>query len=151
MFNNLPGKVTPYTGDELCEFYTGDYIIAIKEMVEANKASEELKATFLKGEDYECDSPATVRIQGETDSFGAEYSHHCAACAALVSELAEYQQEQTAEELCDCDWCRREVPRKELRHTRDIDEGSNGPVYEVCSACRKKQAEQIQEQLDYLD
>jgi len=77
-----------------------------------------------------CDScevnKATVRIQGETDSFGAEFHDVCADCEKKFSDSM----------TGTCDWCGKdEVP---LKPTRDYDEGTCGPVYYVCGECKQK-------------
>lgn len=151
MFSNLPGKVSAVRSATTCEFYNSDYFDSMKEMVEANKASEALKLQYLKGEDWSCESPATVRVQGETDSFGAEYHHLCDGCYALDTEIQKYSTDKHKEDEATCEWCKKITTQKDIRVTRDIDEGSNGPVYDVCSECRIKQNDQINEELDYLD
>lgn len=78
------------------------------------------------------DRPATVRVQGETDSFGAEYADLCADCAK--QEAAGFGGE--------CDWCK--AVSDVLRPIRDPDEGMAGPVYYVCAECRLKQSAQLQ-------
>lgn len=94
----------------------------------------------------ECTEPATVRIQGETDSFGCEMIDLCAACRKKELEL-----EKTSEALPDkCDWCKSETT--EARPTRDHEEGPRGPVYWVCPACRTKQIDDAErEYSDYFD
>lgn len=81
----------------------------------------------------ECDDHpgvlAATRIQGETDSFGAEYLDLCTACVARLSR------EQAAPGYCD--WCKAQV--LDLRPRRDPDEGSCGRVYQVCQPCRRAQ------------
>lgn len=152
MFNNLPGRVINLTNSQIpCEFCNGDYSVTMSEMVKSGKASDGLKLQYHKGDDFECGNKATVRVQGETDSFGAEYFHFCSDCHVLDQEIQKYQREQSADEPYDCDWCKKEVPFKDIRTTRDVDEGSNGPVYEVCSTCYKKQVEQIHEESNDFD
>lgn len=79
----------------------------------------------------ECDNhpgvPATRRIQGETDSFGAEFLDVCDQCFAAITK------EMQAERTGVCDWCKKEA--NDLRPRRDFEEGSCGPVYDVCGAC----------------
>lgn len=89
------------------------------------------------------DRPAVARVQGETDSFGAELHDLCEEC------LRQYRAE-CAEDLSGCcDWCKQEAT--DLRHTRDYEEGMSGPVYRVCGACLKRQQDEIQEELDRYD
>lgn len=74
------------------------------------------------------DRPAVKRVQGETDSFGAEWIDMCEECYAahLVDDTPT---------VTVCDRCRGKLPTKPWR---DPDEGSTGPVYWVCDDCRKK-------------
>jgi len=76
------------------------------------------------------DRPAIKRVQGETDSFGAEYFGACQEC---LDELAKDDGTYTG----TCDWC--EAESDKLRETRDYEEGMSGPVYDVCPGCRQKQ------------
>lgn len=91
------------------------------------------------------DRKAVANIQGETDSFGCETHYCCEEC------LADLRAERAAqrEEIRRCDWCKRDA--KDLRPTRDIDEGMAGPVYDVCPACRKKYDDELRAELDYYD
>lgn len=85
---------------------------------------------------------AVCKIQGETDSFGAEYMHMCQAC---------YDEHKDAPDPMtngDCEWCKKES--NNLKPTRDYDEGSNGPVYYVCQHCRFKQNQEALEELNYM-
>lgn len=150
MFSNLPGKVTTVREPTVCEFEQWSYFETMKEIIDANKASEALKLQYAKGEDWQCESQATTRIQGETDSFGAEYYHLCEACYELDMEIQTYQTTKHAEDVAHCEWCKKATKQKDLRYTRDIDEGSYGPVYEVCSECRTKQNDYINDELDFL-
>ena len=150
MFSNLPGKVTSVRGPHHCEFEQWNYFETMKEIIDANKASEALKLQYAKGEDWHCESQATVRIQGETDSWGVEHHHYCEACYTLEQELQQYFTEKHAEDEAQCEWCKKVTKQKDLRYTRDIDEGSCGPVYEVCSECRTKQNDYINDELDFL-
>jgi hypothetical protein len=135
----------------VCEFEQSSYFEAMKEIIDANKASDELKLQYAKGENWQCENDATVRVQGETDSFGCEYSHYCEACHKLSEELNDHYTKKHEDDESQCEWCKKVVPQKNLRYTRDIDEGSNGPVYEVCGSCRARQAEQIAEELASYD
>ncbi len=91
-----------------------------------------------------CSNPATHRLQGETDSFGAEYHY---LCDEHIEKNRE--REETADRSGCCDWCKKDKP--ELNPRRDIDEGSNGPVYNVCRECAQKDNEQLQAELDSYD
>ena len=101
--------------------------------------------------DTHSDVPATHRVQGETDSFGSELNDMCAACfAAHQVAMTAYREEQATG--C-CDWCRGHAV--DLRNHRDLEEGSCGPVYRVCGACRRKEREALEAELadsvDYFD
>lgn len=86
------------------------------------------------------DRPAVGRIQGETDSFGSEMHDLCAEC--LAAEAAQSGDDSQG----ICDWCKAEAD--DLRHHRDFEEGMSGPVYRVCSACRRREAEYLEAEYD---
>lgn len=94
-----------------------------------------------------CTAPATVRIQGETDSMGAEYLDFCDA----------HIPPRDAPLVGTCDWCR--TPNVALSITRDYDEGMCGPVYEVCKSCTDRRNAEAEAELarygrdddDYFD
>jgi len=152
MFSNLPGKRTTISSSrgEACEFNVHQYGMDVLNKAFSGVHSEKFKILAALGEDHQCPNPATVRIQGETDSFGCEYIHYCEECDELDEILSEISEEITGEEDSHCEWCRKTVKRKELSFTRDIDEGSSGPVYEVCGECRSKQNDYINDELDFL-
>jgi hypothetical protein len=83
------------------------------------------------------DRLAVVRIQGETDSMGAEFHDLCLQCADAM-RVAIY-----ADRNGVCDWCSK--PATDLRNRRDFEEGSCGPVYRVCGACVRKEYESLRE------
>jgi hypothetical protein len=97
-------------------------------------------------EGAKCDShpdrPAVERIQGETDSMGAELCDMCAECCA------EYKKHAADGQCGGCDWCNKEAT--DLRPFRDTDEGSSGPVYQVCGACRTKAHEAAAQELEEM-
>ena len=86
----------------------------------------------------DCGKPATVRVQGETDSFGAEYHAYCASCRAL------WEATLNIPHISFCDHCKQE---EETKPWRDLDEGSSGPVYYICSPCRREADEAYRSQL----
>jgi len=86
--------------------------------------------------------PAVKRIQGETDSFGAEYFLACQDCVGLFRNYREQQLD--TEQYCD--WCKA-MKKRVVKH-RDMDEGSSGPVYNVCGDCRSKESERAAEELE---
>lgn len=78
-----------------------------------------------------CDSHpdrlAVARVQGETDSFGAEYILMCAECREAHKAM------DGAHYTGNCKCGAEEVP---LFPYRDYDEGLRGPVYYACRACK---------------
>ncbi len=93
-------------------------------------------AAFSPEEGYMCDDhpdrQAVIRVQGETDSFGAEYFYMCEECNA------KYKAEKAALNggafIGNCDRCgTRDVP---MFAWRDYDEGLSGPVYYNCRKCK---------------
>lgn len=89
--------------------------------------------------DDHTDRPAVARVQGETDSFGAELNDLCQEC------LDQFNAYQAEARTGMCDWCNRSA--NDLTNRRDIDEGSTGRVYRVCGACRKAESERLDEEL----
>lgn len=150
MFAQLPGQVTIVRpSDEGCYFNVDDNREVIEEMIAAGAASDKLKEAFEKGV-KDCRNPATVRVTGEVDSFGAEYEYFCKEHYELEKEISQYFKKKYEDNEEQCEWCKTSAPAKEMSWTRDIDEGSNGPVYRVCKDCRDKQYEQINEGLRNL-
>ena len=88
------------------------------------------------------DRPAVTRMQGETDSFGCEYVCMCQEC--LDEYRAHMEAERNAEHCCD--WCK--ALKTNVRPYRDMDEGSAGPLYQVCGDCRAKDQQRFAEELD---
>lgn len=88
-----------------------------------------------------CKAPAAKKIQTCTDSFGCEYALVCDEHAAQV------RREMNAPRSFDCDWCKKETHGSPIS-IRDIDEGSCGPVYEVCSPCRDRYNKRLQEEME---
>lgn len=86
------------------------------------------------------DVPAVAAMQGETDSFGSEIHHCCAACVEAWNKA-----EEEADHSGTCDWCKKHVDH--VQPHRDYTEGSYGPVYAVCKACIKKENENILREL----
>lgn len=90
------------------------------------------------------DVPATHRVQGETDSFGAELNDKCQACYDKYRAAVDAHKAEAATGTCD--WCRSHAT--DLRPRRDFEEGMYGRVYDVCGACVKKENERLQDELD---
>lgn len=89
----------------------------------------------------DCPEPATVRVQGETDSMGAEFADLCRSCFNAV------EADGDDERIGKCDWCGANADT--LRHHRDLDEGMSGPVYRVCAACISKENDALQDELEH--
>lgn len=87
------------------------------------------------------DRPAVKRIQGETDSFGYEAYDMCQEC------YDKYVQEANKPRLGHCDRC--SSAGVEVHHTRDPEEGSCGPVYQMCSPCKSKMFKAFNDDLEY--
>lgn len=87
---------------------------------------------------------AVKRVQGETDSFGAELNDMCQAC--YDQHRAEIEAYRAEEATGTCDWCL--SPATDLRKRRDFEEGMCGRVYDVCGACVKKENDRLREELD---
>ena len=83
---------------------------------------------------------AVKRIQGESDSLGAELIDMCQAC--YDKYLAEIEEPEAK----NCDWCN--CLTMDIKPTRDPDEGSCGPVYYVCSGCRRAQNDRFSAELE---
>lgn len=98
-----------------------------------------------KTSDYEghcevegCTHSAYGRLCTESDSFGAEWMHFC-------KEHFLAEQSKPDQPVIDtCDWCR--TADVEVFPTRDTDEGTHGPVYDVCKCCRQRQAKRDAEE-----
>lgn len=95
--------------------------------------------------DMHPDRPAVARVQGETDSFGAELHDLCQEC---LDEDRAYRRSAEARSG-ECDWCRKEAT--DLSDTRDYDEGMSGPVYRVCGACRARRDQRLRDELAEMD
>lgn len=82
------------------------------------------------------DRPAVKSIVGETDSFGSETMEVCQEC--LDEHNANLRKQRTnpdPEQFLTCESC--STRDKTVKPTRDPEEGSAGPVYHWCAACRK--------------
>lgn len=93
------------------------------------------------------DRPATIRIQGETDSFGtdsfgAEYDDLCQECLDAHKRAVKEHENN----LGTCDWCKAEDVKVCLQ--RDYEEGMCWQVYHVCSPCSKRYNERLNEEYE---
>lgn len=87
------------------------------------------------------DRPAAGRMQGETDSFGSEMHDLCQEC---LDESAAHAKEARSGR---CDWCKSAAT--ELLARRDWEEGSCGPVYQVCGACVQRENDRLNEEAEH--
>ncbi len=88
------------------------------------------RISISEGECQECGAPATCLLQGETDSFGAEWWTLCTKCAKESSKPSLSG---------ECDTCKKDS--ETLVPSRCWEEGPSGPVYWVCPECRKRDVE----------
>jgi len=93
--------------------------------------------------DIHPDRPAVARVQGETDSMGAELNDLCSECLAAEREA------RLEGRKGNCDWCN--LPFDDLCETRDYEEGVRGPIYLVCRPCRKRANDAAIEELERHD
>ena len=87
--------------------------------------------------------PASHRVQGETDSFGAELNDMCQQCYEKHKVAMEKYREEHA--CGTCEWCGNSA--NDLRNRRDFEEGTCGRIYQVCGACVRKENEEAEEEL----
>lgn len=81
------------------------------------------------------------RLQGETDSFGAEY--HC-LCQQCIDKIRSHEAKLKEVERY-CEWHR--GMGLDVRPHRDFEEGTAGRLYSVCVVCRREESERLAEEL----
>lgn len=87
-----------------------------------------------------CGEKAAARLQGETDSMGAEYSWWCDDHIQAVRDSLKASRE--VEHICDgCG------AKAKVYPSRCWEEGSNGPVYDWCSSCRDKNRQSLEDSI----
>lgn len=103
-----------------------------------NKLVPESGTTCDKHEDR----LAVKKTVGETDSLGCEYIYMCQEC---LDDL-----DNAPNPVGACDWCKH---TSEVFSMRDFEEGSCGPVYQVCRPCissyNKRMNEAYEEDLSW--
>lgn len=87
-----------------------------------------------------CAAPVYGRRAGEVDSFGVEWDHFC------EEHYFEALNKPDEPIIGDCEWCK--ATDVEVKPTRDIDEGFNGPVYDVCKGCCQAQIKRLMEDME---
>lgn len=98
------------------------------------------RISVSEGECEKCGAPATCRLQGETDSFGAEWWTLCDECADKSSETSPSG---------ECETCRGDSEK--LVPSRCWEEGPGGPVYWVCPECRERDVQAAREAGEELE
>ena len=93
------------------------------------------------------DRPAVKRVQGETDSFGAEYFDCCQECYDKYKAEVAANEVEAATGMCE--WCKQHAT--DLRKRRDFEEGSCGRLYDVCGACVRRENESLEEERSQMD
>lgn len=95
----------------------------------------------------DCNEPAVTTLVGETDSFGSEFHPLCQKHKDeyIVARDKEQEDEENNPTGC-CDWCKRSHVK--VRPHRDFEEGSCGPVYDVCDACIAKEQASLDDEYD---
>ena len=92
--------------------------------------------------DFHPDRLAVTRLQGETDSMGCEMHDVCRECA-------EEHRAESRNRTGNCEWCEaKDVP---VTDARDYEEGTSGRVYQVCKACKERQAKRLQAEAQQYD
>jgi hypothetical protein len=81
-----------------------------------------------------CNESAQFRLVEKVGFCKVDWSSYCTTHSEEAREAM----------LGTCDWCK----GSNLITTphRDFEEGSNGPVYEVCQACRVKESADLSEE-----
>lgn len=93
-----------------------------------------------------CVAHATIRVVGETDSFGSEIEDYCQACWDVFEENAKRAKEENPDAdhgICDRCHC-----SAVCKPTRDATEGRCGPVYWYCEPCMDRHREQQRASFD---
>ncbi len=86
---------------------------------------------------------AIARIQGETDSFGAEMIDCCEECRDSI------RTEISTKRDGYCEWCK--TIAEDIRDHRDFEEGRSGPVYSVCAGCRAQKQQRLEREHSFYD
>ena len=137
---SLPGTVTKISMEDghECEFNPVRWDEVILRMQEKGTCSDHM-VNILNLDLFKtpCKCPAAYSIQGETDSFGAEYDYYCEHHYAVVKEIRQFIKDENKNRTEECPICHSVVLVSDILFFRDYDEGLYGPVYEGCGVCRQ--------------
>ena len=86
----------------------------------------------------ECKAHATHEFCTEADSFGAEWLPLC------ETHIEQFRIDAAQDCIASCDWCKAE--NVVVAPFRDFEEGTHGPVYDVCEVCRGKAIDRANEE-----
>lgn len=92
-----------------------------------------------------CNEQATMEYLVEMDSMGADWLPLCEV--HVVQFKADV--EAGGPTIAACEWCR--TTEVEVFPFRDWEDGGNGPVYEVCNACIRKNNDAAHEELKLME
>jgi hypothetical protein len=67
----------------------------------------------------------------------------------LPEEVAPEEEDLDLHNVGTCDWCK--GSNLIVKPHRDFEEGSGGPIYDVCKACRVKEADSLCDEDDWND
>lgn len=89
-----------------------------------------------------CGVPATHELIGEVDGFGHESTPYCEKHGVMQKE-----EHTKSREVTTCAWCK--TIGVETSPHRDFEEGSNGPLYDVCDGCRSREIADLNDETDW--
>lgn len=75
------------------------------------------------------DRKALFRLTGETDSMGSEFHYQCQECNDRHKEAVK----NAPPTIGTCEWCNTQDTKLDFH--RDWEEGTSGPVYQLCKSC----------------
>lgn len=86
----------------------------------------------------ECKAHATHEFLVEADSMGEEWLPLC------ETHVEQFRIDAAQDCIASCDWCKAE--NVVVAPFRDFEEGTHGPVYDVCEVCRGKAIDRANEE-----
>ena len=87
-----------------------------------------------------CNNPSTCKLVVVVKEGG--YSETEFYCSEHIDVAKEHLMDQ--HDVGTCDWCK--GSNLIVKPHRDFEEGSNGPIYDVCKACRVKESDSLNEE-----